>query len=268
MKDIFKRKSKGQIVLVVLLASAVLMTLGLSASKKAVTDTKIDTDEELLKQAFNTAESGVDYYLATGSTAYSAPDGKSVAQVDVIPVGGGTTLSSDGLVLANNTFLFWLIDHDTNGNVSTSGYDGDKLDICVGNSFSKALKIDFFYKNGGSYSVTRLGYNFNGDVAQTVQGFTIKSGAGGCIPEVAMSGQPLLIAATPIGGSTSLTLRDRSTTGVHNFPLQGEEITSLGRTGDITNSSGVNSQVKVMNRYKVPAFMLDAITAGNSVLSK
>lgn len=262
MIDIFNTKSKGQVVLVVMLASAVVMTLGLSVAKKAVTDTKIDTDEELLKQAFNTAESGVDYYLATGKVGYTAPDGKSVADVNIQTVGGGTTLSSDGLVLTNNTFLFWLIDHDLNGDIGNSGYTGSSVDICVDDGYSQALKIDYYYRVAGNYNVTRQGYNFNGSSAVT--GYTAKDGAGGCI-ELSTSGEPLLLATTPIGGQTRIVVKDK--TG-GTFPIQGEEITSIGRAGNISDTStGVNTKVKVLNRYKVPAFMLDAITSGNSVLS-
>lgn len=75
------KSEKGQIALIVLLVSAITMTIGLSLSRKTVTETKIQTDQELLKQAFNTAESGVDYYLGTGKTEYTAPDEKSKADV-------------------------------------------------------------------------------------------------------------------------------------------------------------------------------------------
>ncbi|MDD2482862.1 MAG: hypothetical protein PHE71_01085 [Candidatus Shapirobacteria bacterium] len=57
------QSNQGQIAIIVLLASAILLTLGMSASRKTVTDTKVDTDEELLKEAFNTAESGINNYL-------------------------------------------------------------------------------------------------------------------------------------------------------------------------------------------------------------
>ncbi len=266
MIDKFSTKSKGQVVLVVLLASAVVMTLGLSVAKRTVTDTKVDTDEELLKQAFNTAESGVDYYLATGKIGYTAPDGKSVADVNVTNVGGGSTLSSDGLVLTNNAFLFWLIDHNSNGDIGNSGYKGTNVDICVDDTYSKALKIDYYYRAAGKYNVSRFGFNFDSNNGTTVNGFTAKVGKGGCINLATNVGEPLLLAVTPIGGQTKMVVIDKSGS---NFPVQGEEITSIGRAGNIVDTNtGVNTQVKVLNRYKVPAFMLDAITAGNSVLSK
>jgi len=249
-----RKKSGGQIALIVLLASAVLLTLGLSTSKKATVDTRVDTDQELLKQAFNTAESGVDYYLSTGTTSYTTSDGKSQANVTVSNIGGGANLVSDGLVLQNNTFLFWLVDHTTTGEIGSSGYSGDNLKIAVDSGFNKALKVDYFYKKvDDTFGVDRFVYNFNGGSVVTGAS-SVTSG----VNEVSMTkiGTPYLIAVTPIGGPTNIAL-----SGSENFPLQGEELTSVG------TAVGVNSQVKVNNRYKVPSFMLDAITANGSVLS-
>jgi len=61
MNKIQKHKTnnqQGQVVLMVLLASALILTLGLSASRQATVETKIDTDQEMLKKAFNAAISG------------------------------------------------------------------------------------------------------------------------------------------------------------------------------------------------------------------
>ena len=70
------KNSKGQIALVILVISAIVMTIGLSVSKKTVVETKITTDEEQLKQAFNAAESGIDNYLGTGRKTFTASDSK------------------------------------------------------------------------------------------------------------------------------------------------------------------------------------------------
>lgn len=261
-----KKHSQGQVILIVLLASAAVMTLGLSAAKRTVVDTKIDTDEELLKQAFNTAESGVDYYLSTGTTTYSSPDG-SKAQVAVNSVGLGSSLASDGMVLSGNPSLFWLVGHNDDGSVNTTDhFQGNTVDICVDDSFDKSLKIDYFYLTGSTYKVDRKGINFN-NVTPEDFNFEKTGSVGGCYELTIASGDtPLLLAVTPINKSSKIFVK--ATSG-DVFPVQGQEIVSIGRAGEVgANSVGVNTQVKVINRYLVPSFMLDAITAANNVLSK
>jgi Tfp pilus assembly protein PilX len=80
IKLIDKRES-GQVALIVLIVSAVVLTLGLSTSKRTVTENKITTEEGLLKEAFNVAESGIEYYLSTGSTAYTDVGSSGTAYV-------------------------------------------------------------------------------------------------------------------------------------------------------------------------------------------
>lgn len=259
------KKNKGQISLIVLLVSAVAMTIGLSVSKKTVTETKIETDQELLKQAFNAAESGVDYYLGTGNTSYVAPDGKTRADVQVQDIGGGETISSEGLVLDKNNMFFWLVGHNSDGSIGNTFYGGNYVDICTDNGFNKALKVDFFYKEGTNYKVLRKGYNFDvGNII--VPNFSLKSDspASGCNGiRLNLINSPLLVVVKPIAGNTNISLVGQ--TGLA-FPFQGVEISSTGRAGDL--SSGVNRKVKVLNRYMVPSFLLEAITAGGEVSSQ
>lgn len=262
------KSQSGQVALIVLLVSAITMTIGLSLSRKTVTETKIETDQELLKQAFNAAESGVDYYLGTGKTEYFSLDEKSKANVVVSEIGGGDSIDSGGLVLENNTFLFWLSSHDANGDIGNTFYGGASVDICADASFNKALKIDYFYKDGLNYKVERKGFYFGSTPPSGVYGFSPKSSSPGCsggngINFNLMGGTPLLIAIKPISGNTSLTLKGE--TG-QQFPLQGQEISSTGRAGDLS-TAGVNRKVTVLNRYKIPSFFLEAITAQKSVTS-
>lgn len=268
-----KKYNKGQISLIVLLISAVAMTIGLSVSKKTVTETKIETDEELLKQAFNAAESGVDYYLGTGSTKYTAPDGKTTADVQVQNIGGGETISSEGLVLDKNSMFFWLVNHNSDGSIESNPnpgdfYGGTSVDICLDTNFNKALKVDYFYKEGINYKVIRKGYNFDSE-NKTIPGFAAKrdSLAGNCNNGIKLDllagSVPLLVVVKPIYGNTNISMIGQAG---FPFPYQGVEISSTGRAGDL--SSGVNRKVKVLNRYMVPSFLLEAITAGGEVSSQ
>ena len=247
------KKQSGQVVLMVLLVSALMLTIGLSVSKNTVTETKVDTDEDLLKQAFNTAESGVEYYLATGSKQYSETN--SSATITTVEIGNQSEINSGGVVLNSEPFLFWLVDHDTSTrSIGTQRFTGNINKICTDSSFTGGLKIDLFNFNGTAYSVNRFGYNMNN--GDTVNGFNQING--NCTGNINVSNGMLLVV-TPIGGNTNITINGDTT-----FPLQGEEITSVGQM-----KSGVNTKITVLNRFnEIPPFMLDAIVSGDSVLSQ
>ena len=246
------KQNKGQIAIIVLLASAIVLTLGLSASKVAVTDTKIDTDEELLKEAFNTAESAINNYIINiGNTNYST-EGSSASITSNI-IGNADSISSEGVVSANTSQLFWLVDHDDIGKIGTNYYQGNSIKVKVDDDFTGALKIDYFYKNGITYSVTRSGYNFNSanPIVNNFINTTLKE-----IEITTDTGDPLLLAITPLGSATSLTISNSS----FPFPSQGEEITAASST-----ENGIKTQIKTRYVYQFPSFMLDAITAKGTV---
>lgn len=240
------RGQSGQVVLIVMLVSALVLTLGLSASRQATVETKIDTDQELLKKAFNMAESGVDYYLGTGLTQYTFDAGtSSLANLNVTNIGGGSSLASDGVIVEGNTEVFWLVGHDnaTGDGLSTSVYyTGTTIDICSPTGDGN-FKIDYFYKNGINFNVSR---SYQTTSNKCIRNFAV---GGGSIP--------ILVAVTPVGSQTKIIL-----TGSVPFPVQGEEISSTGQVGS------VNTVVRVINKYQVPTFMLEAITAGGDVLSR
>jgi type II secretory pathway pseudopilin PulG len=244
--------NKGQVALIVLLVSAVALTLGLSASKKAITDTKVDKDETELKNAFNVAESSIDQYLSNGSKTYTTTDNNATANITTNDIGNETTIESDGIVLDGKNSLFWLINHDTIGSICTSSctiYNGTDIKIDIG-SFEQGLKVDYFYKNGATYGVKRYVYNFGGSSA--INNATPIATSNITIPIGAVT--PLLISVTPIGGNTKLTLSGG------NFPIQGEEITAVGEVG-----SGVKTQVKTINKYNVPDFFMESVSAVNEI---
>jgi len=257
---------KGQIALIVLIISAIVMTVGLSLSKKSVVETKITTDEELLKTAFNAAESGVDYYLGTGQTGYTSPDNKSAANVVVNNIGGGAdTVNLGGVVLRNNSNDTWMVDHNADGSLNVSNVFGaTAMSVCVKTGFSGSLLITYFYNEAGTYKVGRIfgpataGLPACAAVAGLGSGLDLSSFLGGVK-------QPILLVVKPIAGDTKIAVL--TTGGV--FPNQGIEISSTGKAGDVTGTSGVqvNREVNVINQYQIPSFMLEAVTAAGNVLS-
>jgi len=249
MKNINKKQS-GQVVLMVLLVSALMLTVGLSVSKNTVVETRVDTDEDLLKQAFNTAESGIEYYLATGYKQYAETN--SSATVTAVNIGGGDEINSGGVVLSGQPFLFWLVNHDeVDKTIGTDMFTGSIDQICTDSNFTGGLKVDLFT---GNNLVTRMGYNMNG--GSSVNGFNQISG--NCTEAINVT-DGMLLVVTPIDGNTNIIVKGNAA-----FPSQGEEITSVGQM-----NGGVNTKITVLNRFnEVPPFMLETITSGDSVLSQ
>lgn len=241
---------KGQIAIIVLLASAVILTLGLSASKKTITETKIETDQESLEQVFNAAESAINNFLGTGNTSYTIEG--SNANVVSRKLGNSNRLESEGKVLANSNQLFWLVNHNDNGGIGVTYYSGTSVSLSVDADFKGALKVDYFYKNGSVFGVKRFGCRYDDGNSNSLfnTGFT-----GDCSNISLALGSPLLISVTPVGGSTNLAI-----SGSANFPIQGEELTASSSTG-----SDVKTQIKTRYIYQFPSFMLDAMTAKNII---
>lgn len=258
-----KNYSRGQVAIIVLLVSAVLMTVGLSLSKNSTVETKIDTNEELLKKAFNAAESGVSYYLGTGNTSYSSPDNLSSANVNVSNiVANGSNLDFGEYVPKNGTEFYWLVNHLDDGSIGNTYYGASSVNVC-GTGFTGSLEINYFYKIGTNYGVKRYGYNFS--TSQVVNGFA--NVASSCV-NIATPNNALLITLTPIFNGGRFYIQSQGS-GV--FPIQGIQIDSTGKAGGVTDQVGakvqVNKKINVARRYKVPYFMLNGVTSEDSVLS-
>lgn len=255
MDKIKNKKNQGQIAIVVLLASAIILSLGLSASKNTAIETKIDIDEELLKEAFNTAESAINNYL--NNTEKNYQNIGSGATIVSTSIGGGNVhnLSSEGKILANSNQLFWLVTHNNNGSIGETYYNGGDVTLKVDDNYSGALKIDYFYiDSSNEYRVSRKGCNY-GSNSETFAGFADKLSCSSLELGLEKGNRPLLISITPLGVSTRLALMGNS-----EFPLQGEEIVSSSST-----DNGIKTQIKARHVYQIPTFFIDAITARNTV---
>jgi hypothetical protein len=264
-------KSSGQVALIVLLISAVGMTIGLGMFKKKTANLKVETNEEELKQAFNTAESGVEYFLVTGKTQFTAIDSLSKADVVTKNIGEGSTVNFDQYTLPNTNVIYWLVAHTVDGGIDMGTYyTGTDLSLCLNNTFNGAVKVDYFYRNpSGNYKVVRLGYNLTADL---VGGFSnINPVQGSCASsyrQVALTaalpmglGTPLILAVKPIGVGGKFYLLGNGPL----FPVQGVNITATGKVGDI--NTGVKRKINVIQTYQMPSFALEAITAFGNVLS-
>ena len=252
---------KGQISIIVLLASAVILSLGLSASKTTTIETKIDTDEQLLREAFNTAESAINNYLDIGVTKFNSNN--ITADITRKDIGGNEiiTLLSEGKVLSGTNYFFWLVNHDDNGDIGVTYYSGNELELKVDDGYDSILKVDYYYKdeNTDTYGVSRQLYDFGTHtVDEEIKGATTINGSTTInfdlkINEATVN--PLLLVVTPIAKATTLSL-----SGTAVFPLQGEEIVSYS-----TTDSGIKTQIKTRHIFQLPTFFLEAMTARGQI---
>lgn len=248
------RNSQGQVVLMVLLASVLVLTLGLSTARQTTVETSIDTDQELLKRAFNAAESGVDYYLKTGNTQYGNNDSPE----------GGSTLTKENLggndkilifnqkIGSEDSEFFWLVNHTDNGNIGSTFYsDSDNtIDICSSDLTTAVdFKIDYFYKENLLYKVRR------GDDINPI--LTTSGGVSNCINNYSLQptalSKSILLVVTPIGANTQISIK-----GGVNFPIQGERIKSIGSVGKVNNLVTIDRPYRLM----VPFLLEPVISEG------
>ena len=244
---------RGQVAIVVLLISAVMLTLGLSMSKSETVEIKINANDELLKKAFDTAESGINFYLGTGGTNYSSPGNNSVADINVSKIGVGNSINFDEFVSAGSSESYWLVNHLDNGDMGTTYYAGASVNVCnVG--FTGSMEISYFYKNGANYNVARSGFNFGS--VNKVDGFTDVSG--NCVT-IGMLNNPILISVTPIlnGGKFYI-----EATGGNTFSSQGVDIVSEGKI-----STQASKKLSIRRRYKLPWFMVSGMMAEGKIRS-
>jgi len=116
------KKQKGQALILILLVLAAALGGGLTTSRQITTDTKITRQQEESAKAYAAAEAGLEKALA----------GESVSQIDL----GNNTLSVVATKLVGNqreiiwpvdvpqgqTIIFWLENHDSQGNLTGTYY--------------------------------------------------------------------------------------------------------------------------------------------------
>jgi hypothetical protein len=245
-------KNKGQISIIVLLVSAVMLTLGMSMSKQESVQIKINTNDELLKKAFDAAESGINYYLGTGATNYSSPDSNSFADINTTKISEGSdTIDFGEFVPAGNSESYWLVNHLDTGELGTNYYTGASVNVCS-NNYSGNVKVDYFYKIGDSFKLRRY----------------VKSISSNCA-SINIIGNPILLSITPladVGGKFYIKSDDSGST----FASQGFDLSSEGRAGG--TEAGANFQASkkltIRQRYLMPGFLISGLMADGSVSNK
>ena len=244
------RSSQGQVVLMVLLASALVLVLGLSAAKQATVETSIDTDQELLKRAFNAAESGIEYYKKTGEKNYGDSDTEGKSTLTTQPLGGNDkTLSFNKKINPDEVEVFWLVNHEINGDIGSDYYGDNTIDICSDDRVGVVnFKVNYFYREDLNYKNQRF---FGSNPWVSTNGLVSPNNCAG----ITLAGNPVLIAVTPIGVVSKISVK-----GSQNFPIQGEKILATGSVDK------VNNLVTIDHPYKlVVPFLFEAVVSEGTV---
>lgn len=267
----------GQAALIVLLITAAALTLGLATSKKVVIDTKIDKDEEMLKQAFNAAESGIEKYLGTGANTYLSTDNRSSANVSTTTIGESTTVTYEGNINVNKPAVFWMAAHnpDKTVDLTNSRFSGTSIDICA-SSTTGSLRVYYYYKDAAGFKVKRWMYNLSAtavtneitnatrrviplDPANCPDGLTLVDDME---TETSLSIYPIMVVIVPVVTPTKLAVVSDTP-----FPAQGELISSRGTVGAVDQQAGASRTINLENRYDggLLEYMLDNLKSTQEI---
>jgi len=230
-------KKNGQVAIMVLLISAVMLTLGLSMSKKEMTNIKIATNDELLKKAFDTAESGINFYLGTGGVGYSSPDNNSFATVNTTTIGVGQSINFGEYTPQASSENYWLVDHLVDGSMGTTYFGGPNVDVC-GPTFTGQAEVAVFSRTALKRNLIDMANN--------------------CVT-VEIVASPVLVVVTPLLSGGKFYIQ-ANTSG--SFSSQGTDIVAQGSSG------GTNKKLSVRQRYKLPGFLTSGIMAEGAVRSE
>lgn len=232
-----KNSSSGQVAIIVLLLSAVMLTLGLSMSKKESTSIKLNSNDELLKKAFDTAESGINYYLGTGNIGYTAPGSTSFAKITAQQIANGTNKIDFGeYTLGGSSENYWLVNHLATGDIGTTYFAGPNIDVCTPD-FTGVVEISLFSKT----ALMRFARNMTNNCTN-----------------ITMISQPILLTVTPLSGGGKFYVQANNG---GSFVSQGTDIISEGSAG------GTNKKLSIRQRFKLPGFLTSGMMAEGSILS-
>jgi len=286
-------KEKGQALIVVLLVSAIGLTLGLSLASRTTDDSNIATEIQESSRAFSAAEAGLEAAaqqlgsfgtLPTGTVGSGGRDAKY--SVDIVEAGGTTSsYIFPGELHSNQPITVWLNDYRTQS--AADKYSGSTIELCWGEVSGDvaAFEVTFYYKNiAGTYYLGREVYNPSGStlVEGAINIPQLASGAVACGTDsfthtatlnlttmksytpYNISGTyiPLMLKLRPIVENSGTT-RLGVTPIDDSLPLQGEEHISLG-----TTDGGQQTKLIQFISFPAPPEIFDTVIYSEEALTK
>ena len=155
--------NKGQITLVVLLTSTVILIIGAGMMSRSVTDMKLSSQLEESNESLSAAEAGIENGLNIPIPNPSIPtdcslqwtffDDKMTADCTVALL--GITEYSMGLVKKTESKTIWFVEHKADGTLDLAGL---KYNGSVTIEWDPPTPVEFYiiYGNGANYDLTRI----------------------------------------------------------------------------------------------------------------
>ncbi len=288
---------RGQALIVVLLALAVALTVGLSIISRTVTEVGVSTTQEESARALSAAESGIEAALSSGvASGGNVGSQGSTYQVSSSPVGGGRYVAFPGGLMAGEVVTLYLAPYQSDGSPvavppTTFFPTNQRLDICWGDPTlgeNPALVADLYYYAPSAvppgYRISRLAYDptpshNNGfdsasisspptDADNCPSGINYKysvrwnSLIGPTGFSVADAGpRPMFLRLRLWYNPTQAHYVGAGTVnGSTDIPVQGTELVSTGRSGETVR------KVKVFQQYPdMPDFADFSILSGSDI---
>jgi len=295
-------QQKGQALIVVLLVSAIGLTLGLSLVSRTTNESSIATEIEKSSRAFSAAEAGLEAasqqlgnFPAILAGVVESESGDANYEVEIERVGGTSNpYVFPGELQNNQPITVWLndyVDRDL-----ANRYQSSTLDLCWGETGgdTAAFEITFYYKTTGgtpTYYLSRDVYNPQGTIVvdgNTKQADTISGSSPDCgnsdfthsaninlttltsaHPYIYGTHIPLMLKLRPIiidgadsGTEATTRLGVSPAVGV-DLPPQGEEHSSIG-----TTAGGQQTKLIQFISFPAPPEIFDTVIFSEDNLTK
>ncbi len=280
---IFTSKNSGQTLLVILLVTAVILTIGLAVASYSITNIKISRYEEESARVFSAAEAGIEEALKLGTAPESGmvTIGDITAEVTETVQGGGSDFDfAGGKFESEELANVWLVGHTDEGTLDPSTYfpANGIIDVCWGdettiNDNTPAIEVALLYKDGGDFKVARGAFDPKTDRGN---GFdAADESSGGNCGDLAFSEEIDLSSDFGLpGGTVPYSLRLRlfynpdlqpiAVSANSNLPLQGKCYESKAVIVD----SGVSRKVRQCQFYESPPGIFDYVLFSTGDLVK
>jgi len=298
----FSANSRGQALLLVLLSTAVVVTIALSIISRTISDVAVTTTEEESLRAFSAAEAGIEEVLVSGL-------GEGASTGDVVVNNPGTpetvtyNVSITGFPESASEFIYpvdlasgesatvWLMSHDSSGNLTCDNphtcYSSSRVDICWGPiatptspSQPSAAEISILYQDTATSEIrtARVVIDPTGTIPGaepadggycTIAGTYFAYGKrihfnvpGLNIPNYNIPGTLKLIKIRPLMNASPQTIAIHSAGTGGSFPSQGKKIQSTGNSGESLR------KIEVYELYPSMPSLFDAAIYGKTGIIK
>lgn len=290
---------KGQALIVILLVSAIGLTIGLTLASRSTEETSITTELEESSRAFSAAEAGLEESIQsigvypTGAIVGSLGSGANYTVDIEVAAGEAGPFQFPGEIKNNQPVTVWLVEHNNDGTIDWSNSQGknypeteNTIEICWGESggAEAALMVSLYHYPDGE--IRRQAYDPSGN-ATIINNAVAASNAspddcGGnysykASPVFTDAGMPgfgdppgdtrAFLRIRPVvdgGGETRLAIAPAGApAGWAVLPSQGEIHTSTG-----TTASGQQTKIVQFISHPGPPELFDTVIYSDKALTK